>query len=58
VLNKMTRRLLMGSISTYLIHTSSVPVAVIKKQKPKKQEVKQASGAHSLSESKFLDCFV
>lgn len=54
----MTRRLLMGSISTYLVHTSSVPVAVIKKQKPKKQEVKQASGAHSLSESKFLDWFV
>ncbi|KAG1463953.1 hypothetical protein G6F55_002084 [Rhizopus delemar] len=45
------KRLLMGSISTYLVHTSSVPVAVIKKQKPKKQEVKQASGAHSLSES-------
>ncbi|KAI8637697.1 hypothetical protein BD408DRAFT_424158 [Parasitella parasitica] len=45
------RTLLMGSISTYLIHKSPIPVAVIRRQKKKKRVKHQVVEAHSLSES-------
>jgi hypothetical protein len=47
-------RLIMGSVSTYLVHKSPVPVAVIHKQKKKKKKGNSAplEPAHSLSESK------
>ena len=46
-------RLLMGSVSTYLVHKSPVPVAVIRRQKKKKRVKHQTVEAHSLSESKL-----
>ncbi|KAI7901595.1 uncharacterized protein BX663DRAFT_513395 [Cokeromyces recurvatus] len=46
------RKLLMGSVSTYLVHKSPVPVAVIRRQKKKKKTNKnQPLEAHALSES-------
>lgn len=42
----------MGSISTYLVHKSPVPVTVIKPQKTKKTEEKKRVKAPPLSESK------
>ncbi|KAK4512121.1 uncharacterized protein ATC70_013364 [Mucor velutinosus] len=45
------RTLLMGSVSTYLVHKSPVPVAVIRRQKKKKRVKHQIVEAHSLSES-------
>ncbi|GAN11105.1 hypothetical protein MAM1_0473d10662 [Mucor ambiguus] len=45
------RTLLMGSVSTYLMHKSPVPVAVIRRQKKKKRVKHQTVEAHSLSES-------
>ncbi|KAL9545172.1 hypothetical protein MBANPS3_007262 [Mucor bainieri] len=45
------RTLLMGSVSTYLVHKSPVPVAVIRRQKKKKRVKHQTVEAHSLSES-------
>jgi hypothetical protein len=45
-------RLLMGSVSTYLVHKSPVPVAVIRKQKKKKRVKHDQVEVHSLSESK------
>ncbi|KAG2231480.1 hypothetical protein BDF21DRAFT_361962 [Thamnidium elegans] len=44
------RTLLMGSISTYLVHKSPVPVAVIRRQKKKKRVKHELVAAHSLSE--------
>ncbi|KAI8971494.1 hypothetical protein BDF20DRAFT_884788 [Mycotypha africana] len=41
---------LMGSVSTYLVHKSPVPVAVIRRQKKKKMKHEKLV-AHSLSES-------
>ncbi|KAI9025272.1 hypothetical protein CLU79DRAFT_744800 [Phycomyces nitens] len=43
--------LLMGSISTYLVHKSPVPVTVIRPQKFKQKKKKQHVAAASLSES-------
>lgn len=40
----------MGSVSTYLIHKSPVPVAVIRKQKKKKRVRHEPLEAHSLTE--------
>ena len=40
----------MGSVSTYLVHKSPVPVAVIRRQKKKKRSKNDALEAHSLSE--------
>ncbi|CAO3694449.1 unnamed protein product [Rhizopus stolonifer] len=45
------KRLLMGSVSTYLVHTSPVPVAVMRKPQQKKQESTRTTRSHSLSES-------
>ncbi|SAM08804.1 hypothetical protein [Absidia glauca] len=43
--------LLMGSVSTYLVHKSLVPVAVIRPQKKKKKEPRHVITATPLSES-------
>ncbi|KAI8344249.1 hypothetical protein BC941DRAFT_507818 [Chlamydoabsidia padenii] len=43
--------LLMGSVSTYLVHKSVVPVAVIRPQKKKKKEPRHTIMATPLSES-------
>ncbi|KAI8097484.1 uncharacterized protein BX664DRAFT_293040 [Halteromyces radiatus] len=43
--------LLMGSVSTYLVHKSLVPVAVIQPQKKKKKEIRHTITATPLSES-------
>ncbi|CAO0803117.1 unnamed protein product [Mucor circinelloides] len=51
--NTVLYRLLMGSVSTYLVHKSPVPVAVIRRQKKKKRVKHQTVEAHSLSESKL-----
>ncbi|CEP19278.1 hypothetical protein [Parasitella parasitica] len=45
------RNLLMGSVSTYLVHKSPVPVAVIRRQKKKKKVKHQVVEAQPLSES-------
>ncbi|CAO3590281.1 unnamed protein product [Absidia cylindrospora] len=45
------RGLLMGSVSTYLVHKSLVPVAVIRPQKKKKKEPRHIITATPLSES-------
>ncbi|KAI8981493.1 hypothetical protein BDB01DRAFT_794312 [Pilobolus umbonatus] len=45
------KRLLMGSVSTYLIHKSPVPVTVVHKPKKKKKLHRVPLSAHSLSES-------
>ncbi|KAI8882531.1 adenine nucleotide alpha hydrolases-like protein [Backusella circina FSU 941] len=47
------RSLIIGSVSTYLVHKSPVPVAVIRRQKKKKKKGSSAplEPAHSLSES-------
>lgn len=44
----------MGSVSTYLVHKSPVPVAVIRRQKKKKRVKHELLAAHSLSEGKTL----
>lgn len=53
-------RLLMGSISTYLVHKSPVPVTVIRPQKKKKAAHKRPVHAVPLSQSKvwFYHWFV
>lgn len=43
----------MGSVSTYLVHTSPVPVAVMRKPQQKKQESMRTTRSHPLSESRF-----
>ncbi|KAI8365968.1 uncharacterized protein BYT42DRAFT_648977 [Radiomyces spectabilis] len=43
--------LLMGSISTFLVHKSTVPVSVIRPQKKKKKSKKKMAEAPSLTES-------
>jgi hypothetical protein len=44
----------MGSVSTYLVHKSPVPVAVIRRQKKKKRVQHEPLQAHSLTEGKLL----
>ncbi|KAI9354024.1 hypothetical protein BD770DRAFT_445347 [Pilaira anomala] len=44
------KKLLLGSVSTYLVHKSPVPVAVIRRQKKKKRTKHEALTVHSLSE--------
>jgi hypothetical protein len=44
----------MGSVSTYLVHKSPVPVAVIRRQKKKKRVKSDAVEAHSLSEGNLI----
>lgn len=44
----------MGSVSTYLVHKSPVPVAVIRRQKKKKRARHELVAAHPLSEGKII----
>lgn len=46
----------MGSVSTYLVHKSPVPVAVIRRQKKKKRAKLETLEAHPLSEGKCIAC--
>ncbi|KAI9469330.1 hypothetical protein BDB00DRAFT_263284 [Zychaea mexicana] len=50
--------LLMGSISTYLVHISPVPVSVIRLQNKKKNERKKPVKAPPLSESMYNFLFI
>ncbi|PHZ09957.1 uncharacterized protein RHIMIDRAFT_41036 [Rhizopus microsporus ATCC 52813] len=45
------KRLLMGSVSTYLVHATPVPVVVVRKKQEKPKLIRRPSGSHSLSES-------
>ena len=45
----------MGSISTFLVHKSPVPVTVIRPQKKKKATQTKTVRAASLSQSKYID---
>lgn len=42
----------MGSVSTYLVHATPVPVVVVRKKQEKPKLIRRPSGSHSLSESK------
>lgn len=53
--NSCSFRLFMGSVSTYLVHKSPVPVTVIKPQKKKKATEKKKVKAAPLSESKYRE---
>lgn len=44
-------RMIMGSVSTFLVHNSPVPVSVVRPQKKEKKSKAKKVSAHKLSQS-------